>query len=113
MFDGLDTVAEGDAFDHFGQELVTLQAPPGPGGGHDEFEDHQLGRVLGKRALGSDRAVTDSGEHALDGVGRPDVIPVLGGEVEKGEQLVLILDQALDRLVVFRALFLGKDVDRA
>ena len=109
---GLDTVDEGDAFDHFGQQLIALQTAPGSGGCHDELEHHQPGGCLREGALGPDRAVTDSGEHALDGIGRPDVIPMLGWEVEKGEQPVTILHQALDRLVVFRAVFLGKDVDR-
>jgi hypothetical protein len=60
----------------------------------------------------SHRAVADGGEHALDGVGRAYVLPMFGGDVEEGEQLVAILNQALDRLIVFRAMFLGKDVDR-
>ena len=46
------------------------------------------------------------------GLDVPDVLPMLGREVEEGEQLVAILHQAVDRLVVFRAVFLGKDVDR-
>jgi hypothetical protein len=37
---------------------------------------------------------------------------MLGREVVEGEQLVAILGQAVDRLVVFRAVCLGKDVDR-
>jgi hypothetical protein len=36
---------------------------------------------------------------------------MLGREVVEGEQLVAILGQTVDRLVVFRAVFLGKDVD--
>ena len=38
---------------------------------------------------------------------------MLGRKIEEGEPLVLILDQALDRLVVCRTVFPGKDVERA
>lgn len=68
--------------------------------------------MIGSARHGSDRAVTDGGEHALDEFGRAYVIPMLGEEVGEGEQLVAILCQAVDRLVVSRAIFLGKDVDR-
>lgn len=37
---------------------------------------------------------------------------MLGREVIKGKECVLIIDQALDRLWIFSAIFLGKDSDR-
>ena len=40
------------------------------------------------------------------------MIPVLGGEVEKGEQRFPILGQAGDRLVVLGVVFVGEHVDR-
>src|SRR5450755_4964597 len=40
------------------------------------------------------------------------MVPVLGGEVEKGEQSISIFGQAGDRLVVFGAVFVGEHVDR-
>ncbi len=42
-------------------------------------------------------------ERAFDDVGRAQMFPVLGGKVVKGEQRIAILDQTLDRLVVFDA----------
>src|SRR3954469_7857686 len=40
------------------------------------------------------------------------MVPVLGGEVEEGEQRLPILGQAADRLVVLGAVFVGEHVDR-
>src|SRR5260221_69699 len=40
------------------------------------------------------------------------MVPVLGGEVEEGEQRFPILRQAGDRLVVLGAVFVGEHVDR-
>lgn len=42
-------------------------------------------------------------ERAFDDVRRAQMLPVLGREVVEGEQRIAILDQALDRLVVFDA----------
>src|SRR5512132_4102173 len=43
-------------------------------------------------------SVPHRGEHALDRVGRAQVIPVLGREVVEGQQRVSVLDQAGGRL---------------
>jgi hypothetical protein len=56
--------------------------------------------------------VPHGGEHALNGVGRAQVIPMLSRKVVEGQQCVAIIDQAFDRPTVFGAVFLGKDVDR-
>ena len=44
------------------------------------------------------------GERAFDDIGRAQMFPVLGREVVEGEQCIVILDQALDPLVVFDTL---------
>ena len=54
----------------------------------------------------------DRCEDAFDGIGRTQVIPVLGGEVVERKQCFAILRQAFDRLAVLGAVFLGKDIDR-
>src|SRR5674476_661780 len=51
-------------------------------------------------------------EYTFDGVRRPQVIPMLGREVEEGQQRFAVLRQAVDRLVMFRLVFLGEDIDR-
>jgi hypothetical protein len=51
------------------------------------------------------------GERAFDDVRRAQMLPVLGREVVEGEQRVAILDQALDRLVVFDASGLDEGVE--
>ena len=45
------------------------------------------------------------------GVRGPQVIPVLGGEVEEGEQRITVPGQALGRLRVFRPILLDEDRD--
>lgn len=40
------------------------------------------------------------------------MIPVFGGEVVERQQRLAILCQAVDRLVVLRAVFLGEHIDR-
>ena len=96
----LDAVAECDALDDFRQLVLALQPAPGPGRRHHQLEHHQPGGVLRQRALRADGPVPDRGEHALDRVGRPQVIPVLGREVVERQQRVLVLDQTGDRLLV-------------
>jgi DNA invertase Pin-like site-specific DNA recombinase len=77
---GGDAVGEGDALDDLWQLVRALQAAPRLCGGLNELEDHELGRLLGQRALGADRAVPDGREDALDRVACAKVIPVFGGE---------------------------------
>src|SRR4051812_15596724 len=54
----------------------------------------------------------DGGEHALDRIGGPQVVPVLGGEVEEGEERVPVSLQAGDGLLVLRPVFLHEGVER-
>src|ERR1035437_550686 len=56
--------------------------------------------------------MADRREYTFDGVRRPQVIPMLGREVEEGQQYFTILRQAVNRLVMFRLVFLGEDIDR-
>jgi len=58
------------------------------------------------------RPMPDGGEHALDRVRRSQMVPVLGGEVVKGQQRVAVLHQAGNRPFVFRAVFLGEQRHR-
>ena len=52
--------------------------------------------------------MTHGGEHALDRIRGAQVVPVLGGKVEEGEQRLAILGQAGDRLVVLGAVLVGE-----
>ena len=61
-----------------------------------------------QRPLGPYRAVPDGGEHALDGIGRAQVVPVLGREVVERQQRVAVLDEAGDRLVILGAILVGE-----
>ncbi len=99
-FDG-DAVGEGDAGDEHGQDVFTLQAPPGFRGGDDELEDHEPGGLLGQGALGSHRPVPDRREDAFDGVRGAQMVPVLGREVEEGQERLAVLGQAFGGLGVF------------
>jgi hypothetical protein len=49
--------------------------------GLDQLEHHGKRRPVGEVSLRADGAVADGGEGTLDGVRRPEVLPVLGREV--------------------------------
>src|SRR5579872_6205476 len=51
------------------------------------------------------------GEHALNRVRGAQVVPMLGGKVEEGEQRLPVLGQAGHRLVVLDPVLLGEGVD--
>ena len=63
-------------------------------------------------ALGAHGAVADGSEDAFDGVGRPDMPPVLGREVVEGQQGVAVLCQAGDGLGVFCVVLGGESIHR-
>jgi hypothetical protein len=52
--------------------------------------------------------MADGGEHALDRARRPEVIPVLGGDVEAGEERVAIPRHAGDSLGILGTVRLDK-----
>ena len=54
--------------------------------------------------------VAHGGEDAFDGVGRSDVLPMLGWEVVEGQQHVAIFGQLLDRPLVFHAVGFHKQI---
>ena len=111
-FDDLDAVLEFDALDDLGQLVFALQAPPCFRGRGDELEHHEPGGLGRQRSFCPHGPMTHGGEHALDRVRCAQVVPVLGGKIEEGEQGLAILGQAGDRLVVLGAVFVGEPVDR-
>ena len=50
----------------------------------------------------------DGCEDAFNGVRRPQMVPVIGGKVEKRQQRLSVFDQAIEGLVVFGRVFLGE-----
>ena len=110
--DDLDSVVELYTHDDLGQLVVTAQTIPTFLGGLCELEDHGKRGLVREASLRSGRSMADGGERALDRVGRAQVLPVLGGEVVEGEQHVAILGQALDRLVVLRAVDFRESIER-
>lgn len=110
--DDFDAVLECNALNDLGQLVFSFEFSPGFGGCGDEFEDHKPGGVLRQRPLGSGRPVAHRGEHALDRIGRPQMVPMLGREIVEGQQRVAVFDQAGNRLVAFRALFLDERGNR-
>lgn len=73
--------------------------PPGLGG-LNELEDHGQCGSPGSCAFGDLGPQSHGGEGRLDRVGGPQVDPVLGGEVEERQQLVLVICDPLDDLGV-------------
>ena len=76
-----------------------------------ELEHHVQHTETGQAAFGAFGAVTDGREGALDWIGGADALPVLGREVEKGEQLFAVLDQAGGGLGVFRLIGLDEQIE--
>src|SRR5215475_13606711 len=74
--------------------------------------DHGERGPVRQTTLRSDGAVAHGGEGAFDGVGRPQVFPVLGREVVESEQRVSILAQAVGRLLVSQRVALDEGVER-
>ena len=66
------------------------------------FERHPLERTVRWRTVANE----------LYDVGRAQMLPVLGGEVVERQQCVSILDQALDRLIVFDVPAFDEGVER-
>src|SRR6266851_6392001 len=79
-------------------------------GGVDEFEHHELGGLGRQGSLGPHGSMTHRRKYALDRVRRAQMVPVLGREVEEGEQSFPVLRQAGDRLVVLGAVLVGEHI---
>ena len=103
-----DSVFRFDALDDFRQLVLTLQSAPGFRRCHHKLENDEATGVLGQRAFHPDLAAPDHREPAFNEVHGPQMVPVIGGEVEEREQRLSISDQAIDGFVVFGRLFLGE-----
>jgi hypothetical protein len=79
--DDLDPVVECHTKNEFWQLVVAIETTPAFVRGLKQFEDHRERRPVGQATLRSDGAVAHGGEGAFNGIGRPQVFPVLGGEV--------------------------------
>src|SRR5437879_1771430 len=79
--DDLDPVVECHTENEFWQLVVSVEPSPAFLCALKQFEDHCEGGRVGQAALRSDRAVAHSGEGAFNGIGSPQVFPVLGREV--------------------------------
>ena len=110
--DDLDSVGELYPEDNFRQLAVAIEPTPTFLGGLGEFEDHGERGPVRETSFGAHRAVADCRERAFDDVGRAQMLPVLGGEVVERQQCVSILDQALDRLIVFDVPAFDEGVER-
>lgn len=95
-----------------GNWFFALQPTPGLGGGHDQLEDHEPRRLVREASLGAHSPVPDGGEDALDRIRGAQMVPMLGREVEKGQQRLMVLRQAVDGLGTFGLVFVDEDGDR-
>jgi hypothetical protein len=96
----LDAVGELHTLDHLWQLIVAVEAAPAFLCGLDALEDHGERGLVGEAAFRPDRAEPHGGEGAFDGVRRPQVLPVLGGEVIERQKRIAVLGQAIDGLLV-------------
>ncbi len=80
-------------------------------GAQDQFEGHGERRLSAETPLGLHGSKPYRGEGALDGVCCSDVFPVLGREVVESQQAFTVLGEALDGLVVFRAIGIDEEIE--
>ena len=66
-----------------------------------QFVDHHHRGVSGAASFGLARAMANGAEGGFNGIGGPEVSPVCGGGIVKGEQHVLVFFQARTRFGVF------------
>jgi hypothetical protein len=103
--DNLDSVSELYTEDDLRQLVVAIEATPTFFGSLGELEDLASAVLFERHPL--ERTVRRAPSRISYEVRGAQMLPVLGREVE-GEQRVAILDQPLDRLVVFDAPGLGE-----
>src|SRR5665213_4433004 len=77
----LDPVVERYTENEFWQLVVAIETTPAFVGAFEQFEDHGERGAVGQASLRSDRAVPYGSEGAFNGIGGPQVFPVLGREV--------------------------------
>ncbi len=92
------TAFEAGSGAHECDEVGCVHGSPSGLGGLDELEDHGEGGGRATGAAGDLGPQADSGEGGLDRMGRPQVDPVLGGEVVERQQLVGVVGDLLDGL---------------
>jgi hypothetical protein len=95
--DDLEAVLEFDASDEFGQLVFALQTPPGFCRRTDQLEHHEAGGLGRQRSFCPHGSMAHRREHAFNRVRGAQVVPVLGGKVEEGEQRLAILGRSLVR----------------
>lgn len=83
-FDEVAAFEAGSGADE-GDEVGRVHGPSPGLGGLNELEDHRQGCSAGAGATGDRGPQPDGGERGLDRVGRPQMDPVLGGEVIEGQ----------------------------
>lgn len=105
----LDAVAEFNPLDDFGQSVLTVEFAPFLLGGQHQLVGHRQCRLAAEAAFGLGGSMPDGGEGALNGVCRPDVLPVFGGEVVERQQIGPVLGQAFYRPVVFHTVSCNED----
>jgi hypothetical protein len=65
----------------FWQLVVAIETTPAFVRSLEQFKDHRERCPVGQASLRSDRAVAHGSEGAFNGIGGPQVLPVLGREV--------------------------------
>jgi hypothetical protein len=81
----LEPVSEFHTENELWQLVVTVEASPTSLRGFDELEDYGKCRAVRQAALRADRSVPHSGKRTFDGIGGPQMLPMLGREVIEGQ----------------------------
>jgi hypothetical protein len=80
------------------QEAGAIEAPPALLGHVEQLERHQQALGPGARAPGRPFPQPHGGKRRLDDIGGAQLLPVLGGKVEEGNQALPIGQRRVDRL---------------
>ena len=86
----LDPIDELDPRSNDGEELVSVQSAPPERGHIEQLEGHHEAAFARARPFGHALPEPDGRERGLDGVGGPEMPPVLGRVVVEGQQRVLV-----------------------
>ena len=106
-----EAVAELNPLDDLRQAVLTVEFAPFPLRRHHQLEGHGQPGPATEATFGALGAVPNGREGAFNWVRCPDVFPVLGRVVVKGQKRLAILDQLGNGLVVFDAVGFDEEIE--
>lgn len=104
------SVDKSNPLDDFWHAVCAVEFAPFILRRHHQLEGHSEACFTAQAAFGFACTVAHGGKGALNRVSGSDVFPVFGGKVVEGQEPLAIFGQFCDRLVVFDAVGLDKEI---